>query len=64
MPQIREADEPAPRRSRRPARADQPVYAYVAAMSRELAQMAEWDGDPELAKALEVAAGLAERPLP
>jgi hypothetical protein len=33
--------------------ADYPVREYVAAMASELATMARWDGDEQLASALE-----------
>ncbi|MGO4411070.1 MULTISPECIES: hypothetical protein [unclassified Brevundimonas] len=42
-----------------PDMADYPVREYVAAMARELATMARWDGDEQLASALDVAADLA-----
>lgn len=44
------------------SQADYPVRDYIAAMSRELAQMAEWDGDAALGEALTRAADMAERP--
>lgn len=49
--------EPAPDLS------DYPVREYVRAMAVELAQMALWDGDPVLSKALEAAAEMAGQPL-
>ncbi|MGV3578872.1 hypothetical protein [Brevundimonas sp.] len=42
---------------------DFPVREYIGAMSRELAQMARWDGDEPLARLLESASALAEEPL-
>lgn len=55
--------EPLERRRDRPsspgrtaAQIEYPVREYVAAMSRELAQMARWDGDETLAVLLEAAA--------
>lgn len=36
-----------------------PVREYIASMSRELAQMARWDGDETLAVLLEAAAARA-----
>ncbi|HEV2082829.1 MAG TPA: hypothetical protein VGR32_10300 [Brevundimonas sp.] len=41
---------------------DYPVREYVAAMARELALMARWDGDEALGKLLDGAADVAERP--
>ena len=38
-----------------PPEMEYPVREYIAAMSRELAQMARWDGDEALAVLLEVA---------
>jgi hypothetical protein len=38
-----------------------PVREYVAAMAGELASMARWDGDEQLACALEAAVCLASR---
>ena len=46
-----------------PDLSDYPVREYVRAMSVELAQMALWDGDPALCKALEAAAEMASRPV-
>lgn len=46
-----------------PDLSDYPVREYVRAMSIELAQMALWDGDPQLSKALEVAAEMASQPV-
>lgn len=44
--------------------ADYPVREYVAAMASELATMARWDGDEQLASALEIAADLAKHEAP
>ena len=44
--------------------ADYPVREYVAAMASELAIMARWDGDEQLASALEIAADLAKHEAP
>ncbi|MNI32145.1 hypothetical protein D3C77_253410 [compost metagenome] len=52
-------------RARQPASpdlTDYPVREYVAAMAAELAGMARWDGDEELASLLEGAAERARRP--
>lgn len=43
---------------------DYPVREYVAAMAMELAAMARWDGDEQLAALLEKAAEAAGRTLP
>lgn len=48
--------------TRRERSSDYPVHDYIAAMTRELAQMARWDGDPQLAKALDLASEIAARP--
>lgn len=45
-----------------PDLSDYPMREYVAVLSAELALMAREDGDPLLAKTLEVAAELARRP--
>ena len=42
--------------------AEYPVREYIAGMSRELAQMARWDGDEGLAVLLEAAVARAESP--
>jgi hypothetical protein len=42
---------------------DYPVREYIGAMTLELAQMARWDGDEQLACVLEAAAVLAQSPL-
>lgn len=52
-----EPGEPAPDLS------DYPVREYVRAMAVELAQMALWDGDSALCKALEAAAEMAGQPV-
>jgi len=39
---------------------DYPVREYIAAMTREMSQMARWTGDEKLACALDIAADLAE----
>lgn len=44
-----------------PRGADRPVREYVAAMARELAQMARWEGDETLGKLLDGVAEVAER---
>lgn len=46
-----------------PDLSDYPVREYVRAMAVELAQMALWDGDPALSKALEAAAEMAGQPV-
>lgn len=46
-----------------PDLSDYPVREYVRAMSIELAQMALWDRDPALCKALEAAAEMAGQPV-
>jgi hypothetical protein len=50
-------------RTQAPDLSDYPVREYVRAMSIELAQMALWDGDPQLCKALEAAAEMASKPV-
>ena len=60
MPTLQPASPEAAKTRRRTA-PDYPVRDYIAAMSRELARMAEWGGDLELSRALDQAAGLAER---
>jgi|GEM_PF-1785236 len=59
------APEPskAARTEKAPDLSDYPVREYVRAMSIELAQMALWDGDPQLCKALEAAAEMASKPV-
>lgn len=37
-----------------------PVREYIAAMTREMSQMARWTGDEKLACALDIAADIAE----
>lgn len=59
MPQVSQSLEAKSQTHR--ARQDYPVREYIAAMSRELARMAEWDGDEELSLALNRAGDLAER---
>jgi len=39
---------------------DYPVREYIAAMTREMSQMARWTGDEKLACALDIAADIAE----
>ncbi|WP_162998082.1 hypothetical protein [Brevundimonas lutea] len=60
MPTLQPAS-PEAAKTRRRVSSDYPVREYIAAMSRELARMAEWDGDEDLSRALDQAAGLAER---
>lgn len=43
---------------------DYPVREYIGAMAGELAQMARWDGDEALGRALDVATRLAAGPRP
>lgn len=45
-------------------RSEYPVREYIAAMARELAQMARWDGDETLAVLLEAAEARAEDAAP
>lgn len=45
------------------AQAEYPVRGYIADMAADLARMARWDGDEQLASALELVVRLAaERP--
>lgn len=46
------------------ARSEYPVREYIAAMARELAQMARWDGDETLAVLLEAVEARAEGAAP
>jgi hypothetical protein len=50
------------RKTASPDLTDYPVREYVAALATELAGMARWDGDEELASLLESAAERARRP--
>lgn len=52
------------RQAAAPSLSDYPVREYVAAMAAELAAMARWDGDEQLAALLESAADLAQRDAP
>lgn len=55
-------DDPADRlRTDPPDLKDYPVREYVSSMASELARMARWDGDEQLARALEGAADMASR---
>ena len=60
--EIERAAAPEPRRDASRLE-DYPVREYISAMTHELAQMARWDGDEQLACVLEAAAVLAQSPV-